>query len=62
MFVYEFKLLKMLLMKGFLTHAHLLGVPDFIYLHTLLMAIVMLWMRRDLFGAASKDAYLLKTY
>ena len=53
--LYEFMLLGKVLKAGLLTRAHFLGIADFIYLHTALMAVVVLIFRKTLFGASSKS-------
>ena len=53
--LYEFMLLGKVLQAGVFTHAHFLGVADLIYLHTTLMAIVVLIFRKTLFGASAKS-------
>ena len=42
MMLYEFKLLALVINQGFLAQAHVLGVADFIYLHTALMGVIMI--------------------
>lgn len=53
--VYEFILLGKVLKAGVLTQAHFLGIADFIYLHTALMAVIVLVFRKTLFGASPKS-------
>jgi hypothetical protein len=48
MMLYEFKLLGRVLQTGFLAKAHFLGVADFIYLHTLVMLMVFITVRKNL--------------
>lgn len=55
MMLYEFILLGKVIKAGVLPQAHLLGIADFIYLHTALMAVVVLVFRKTLFGASSKS-------
>lgn len=50
MMPYEFVLLGKLLKSGFMARQHILGVPDFVYLHTLLMAAIVLIFRKTLFA------------
>nr|WP_294941384.1 hypothetical protein [uncultured Mucilaginibacter sp.] len=53
--LYEFMLLGKVLRAGVLTQAHFLGIADFIYLHTALMAIIVLLFRKTLFTASAKS-------
>lgn len=50
MWLYEFKLLGWVLHSGFLAKAHYLGTADFIYVHTLLMAMTVITCHRVLFS------------
>ncbi len=54
MMLYEFMLLGKVLKAGFLTGKHFLGIADFVYLHTLLMALVVVFFIKTLFYAPSK--------
>lgn len=54
MMLYEFMLLGKILKAGFLAQPHFLGIADFIYLHTALMAIVVILFRKTLFKASAK--------
>lgn len=49
MYPYEFMLLGEVLKAGFLAKRHFLGVADFIYLHTALMALIVILLRKQLF-------------
>jgi hypothetical protein len=49
MYPYEFMLLGEVLKAGVLTKRHFLGVADFIYLHTTLMAVIVIILRKQLF-------------
>ena len=53
--LYEFMLLGKVLQAGVLTQTNFLGVADFIYLHTALMAFVVLIFRKTLFAPSSKS-------
>jgi hypothetical protein len=53
--LYEFMLLGKVLQAGILTQAHFLGIADFIYLHTALMAMIVLLFRKTLFLASAKS-------
>ncbi len=50
MMPYEFILLGKVLKSGFMADQHFLGIADFIYLHTLLMAMIVLIFRKTLFA------------
>jgi hypothetical protein len=52
---YEFMLLGKVLKSGFLAQTHFLGVADLIYLHTAIMALVLILFRKTLFGAYTKS-------
>jgi hypothetical protein len=49
MMPYEFMLLGKVLQAGFLAQRHYLGVPDFVYLHTFLMAVIVIIYWKKLF-------------
>jgi len=49
MMLYEFKLLGKVLQAGFLSDMHFLGVADFIYIHTFIMVLIVLYYRKTLF-------------
>jgi hypothetical protein len=53
--LYEFMLLGKVLQAGILTQVHLLGIADFIYLHTALMAVIVMLFRKTLFTASAKS-------
>ncbi|TFF40823.1 hypothetical protein [Mucilaginibacter psychrotolerans] len=55
MMLYEFILLGKVIEAGVLPQAHFLGIADFIYVHTALMAVVVFIFRKTLFGASSKS-------
>jgi hypothetical protein len=55
MMPYEFMLLGKILQAGFLAKAHFLGVADFVYIHTALMAVVVIVFRKTLFYAYPKS-------
>jgi hypothetical protein len=52
--LYEFMLLGKVLKAGFLAQPHFLGVADFIYLHTALMAVIVLIFSKTLFHGYTK--------
>jgi hypothetical protein len=54
MMLYEFMLLGKVLKAGFLAQPHFLGVADFIYLHTALMAVIVLIFSKTLFHGYTK--------
>ena len=49
MWAYEFKLLGLVLRSGFFATRHYIGIPDFIWYHTVLMALVVFVCARTLF-------------
>jgi hypothetical protein len=55
MYPYEFMLLGKVMQAGFLAHTGFLGVADFVYLHTAIMAVVVILFRKTLFKASSKS-------
>jgi hypothetical protein len=55
MMPYEFMLLGKVIKAGFMARPHFLGIADFIYLHTALMAVIVAIFRKTLFTANSKS-------
>jgi len=51
MWAYEFKLLGLVLQAGFFATRHYLGIPDFIWYHTSLMLVIVLFYSKRLFKA-----------
>lgn len=55
MYPYEFVLLGKVMQAGVLAHTGFLGVADFVYLHTAIMAVLVILFRKTLFKAYSKS-------
>ena len=55
MMPYEFMLLGKVIKAGFMAQPHFLGIADFIWLHSALMAVVVVILRKTLFMADAKS-------
>jgi len=60
MMPYEFMLLGKVLNAGFLSARHILGVPDLIYLHTTLMLLIVVLLRKELFESTKMEYHFAK--